>query len=142
MSKYDDAVNKRKAQNAANQASGDTSLTEWAKDGWGFISRGINIVSSKVGEQIEKVAPSDPEARVQQEVVNKVRRDEVANQASAAGAALGAKIGQVGGATVSAATSFFKGALGAVSKEAKARLGDIDEPISSTKSETPESTDK
>ncbi len=106
MSKYDDAVNKRKAQNAANQSSGDASLKEWASDGLGFIKKGINIVSSKVGESIEKVAPSDPEARVQQEVVNKVRRDEVANQAAAAGAALGTKIGQVGGATVSGEGNF------------------------------------
>ena len=135
MSKYDDAVNQRKAQNAANTTN-DTSLTDWAKDGWGFINRGINIVTSKVGEGIEKVAPSDPEERIQREVVDKVKRDEMLAKASHAGKALGNKINSVGGTAVSAGFSFLKGALGAVSPEAKARLDEIDGNNTPSKSDT------
>ena len=141
MSTYDDAVNKRKAQTAANTTS-DTSLTDWARDGWGFINRGINLVTSKVGDQIEKVVPSDPEERLQKEVVDKISRDELINKASHAGKALGNKINSVGGSAVFAATSFLKGALGAVSAEAKARIADIDGEKPSTPSETSQSTDK
>ena len=143
MSKYDDAVNKRKAQNAANTTPGDSSLTDWAKEGWGFINRGIGLVTSKVGDQIEKVAPSDPEERLQKEVTDKISRDEIINKASHAGKALGNKINQVGGSAVFAGVSFLKGALGAVSNEAKARIAEIDGETPSTPSEkTPKSTDE
>ena len=135
MSTYDDAVNKRKAQTAANTTS-DTSLTDWAKDGWGFINRGINLVTSKVGDQIEKVAPSDPEERLQKEVTDKISRDEIIDKASHAGKALGNKINQVGGSAVFAGVSFLKGALGAVSNEAKARLAEIDGETPPSQSET------
>ena len=134
---YQDAINKRKQQAAANTATGDTSLTEWAKEGWGFIKRGINVVSDKVGDQLEKVAPSDPELRVQKEVVDKVNRDELMQKAGHAGRALGNKISSVGGAGLSAGTAFLKGALGAVSSEAKARLDEIDGNTPPSKSDTP-----
>ena len=131
---YQDAINKRKSHTDANSTS-DTSLTDWAKDGWGFINRGINIVSDKVGEQLEKVAPSDPEARVQKEVIDKVKRDEIMQKAGHAGRALGNRISSVGGAGITAATAFFKGALGAVSSEAKARLDEIDGTTPPSKSD-------
>ena len=142
MSKYDDAVNTRKAQNAANSTPGDSSLTDWAKEGLGFINRGIGLVTSKVGDQIEKVVPSDPEVRLQKEVVDKISRDELINKASHAGKALGNKINSVGGSAVFAGVSFLKGALGAVSNEAKARIAEIDGNSPPTPSETTKSTDK
>ena len=133
---YQDAVNKRKQHTASNTAA-DTSLTDWAKEGWGFIKRGINVVSDKVGDQIEKVAPSDPEERIQREVVSKVQRDEIMQKAGHAGKALGTKINSVGGTAVTAGISFLKGALGAVSPEAKARLDEIDGTNPPSKSDTP-----
>ena len=136
---YQDAINKRKEHQTSNSGTGDSSLTDWAKDGWGFIKRGINIVSDKVGEQVEEVVPSDPEARVQKEVVNKVHRDEIMQKAGHAGRAFGHKVSSVGGASISAATAFFKGALGAVSTEAKARLDAIDGNPTPSKSATPPS---
>ena len=135
---YQDAINKRKSQTASNTAA-DTSLTDWAKDGWDFIKRGVNIVSEKTGDVIEKVAPSDPEERIQREVVSKVNRDEMLAKAGHAGKALGNKINSVGGTAVSAGISFLKGALGAVSPEAKARIDAIDGNDTPSESVTPPS---
>lgn len=132
---YQDAINKRNQHKSTNSAS-DTSLSEWAKEGWGFIKRGIDVVSDKVGDQLEKVAPSDPETRIQKEVVDKVNRDELMQKAGHAGRALGNRISSLGGAGISAGTAFLKGALGAVSAEAKARLDEIDGNTSPSKSDT------
>ena len=132
---YQDAINKRSQHNSTNSSS-DASLSEWAKEGWGFIKRGIDVVSDKVGDQIEKVAPSDPETRVQKEVVDKVNRDELMQKAGHAGRALGNRISSLGGAGISAGTAFLKGALGAVSSEAKARLDEIDGVNNPSKSDT------
>tara|TARA_Y100000593_G_C4284606_1_gene324712 strand:- start:885 stop:1322 length:438 start_codon:yes stop_codon:yes gene_type:complete len=134
---YQDAINKRNQQTTSNSST-DASLSEWAKEGWGFIKRGINVVSDKVGDQLEKVAPSDPELRVQKEVVDKVNRDELMQKAGHAGRALGNRISSLGGAGISAGTAFLKGALGAVSNEAKARLDEIDGVNNPSKSD-PES---
>ena len=133
---YQDAINKRNQHNTSNSAT-DASLSEWAKEGWGFIKRGIIVVSDKVGDQIEKVAPSDPEERIQREVVSKVQRDEIMQKAGHAGKALGNKINSVGGTAVTAGISFLKGALGAVSPEAKARIDEIDGVEPPAKSDTP-----
>tara|TARA_B100001250_G_scaffold317931_1_gene280428 strand:- start:889 stop:1323 length:435 start_codon:yes stop_codon:yes gene_type:complete len=133
---YQDAINKRN-QHTNTNTNADTSISEWASEGWGFIKRGINVVSDKVGEQLEKVAPSDPEARVQKEVIDKVQRDEIMQKAGHAGRALGNKISSLGGAGISAGTAFLKGALGAVSNEAKARLDEIDGSGTPSKSDTP-----
>ena len=136
---YQDAINKRNQQTTSNSST-DASLSEWAKEGWGFIKRGINVVSDKVGDQLEKVAPSDPELRVQKEVVDKVNRDELMQKAGHAGRALGNRISSLGGAGISAGTAFLKGALGAVSAEAKARLDEIDGVDNTpSKSDTPPS---
>ncbi len=132
---YQDAINKRNQHNSTNSTS-DTSLSEWAKEGWGFIKRGIDVVSDKVGDQLEKVAPSDPETRIQKEVVDKVNRDELMQKAGHAGRALGNRISSLGGAGISAGTAFLKGALGAVSAEAKARLDEIDGNNTPSKSDT------
>ena len=132
---YQDAINKRNQHNTTSSAT-DASLSEWAKEGWGFIKRGINVVSDKVGDQLEKVAPSDPEVRVQKEVIDKVQRDEIMQKAGHAGRALGNKISSLGGAGISAGTAFLKGALGAVSNEAKARLDEIDGVNNPSKSDT------
>lgn len=132
---YQDAINKRNQHNSTNSAS-DASLSEWAKEGWGFIKRGIDVVSDKVGDQLEKVAPSDPETRIQKEVVDKVNRDELMQKAGHAGRALGNRISSLGGAGISAGTAFLKGALGAVSSEAKARLDEIDGNNTPSKSDT------
>jgi len=137
---YQDAIDKRN-QHTNTNTNTDTSISEWASEGWGFIKRGINVVSSKVGDQIEKVAPSDPEARVQKEVIDKVQRDEIMQKAGHAGRALGNKISSLGGAGISAGTAFLKGALGAVSNEAKARLDEIDGTNTPSKSDTPSDND-
>ena len=93
-------------------------------------------MSDKVGDQLEKVAPSDPETRIQKEVVDKVNRDELMQKAGHAGRALGNRISSLGGAGISAGTAFLKGALGAVSSEAKARLDEIDGNNTPSKSDT------
>ena len=54
---------------------------------------------------------------------------------------LGNKINSVGGTAVSAGVSFLKGALGAVSPEAKARLDEIDGNNSPSKSDNTSDND-
>ena len=125
MSNYQDALNKRKAQQAT-KADGSSSFKEWATEGIGFLKRGMNVALDKVNDKLEEVAPSDPEARVQKEIVNKVVRDELIEKFSTAGRAFGGKIATAGGTAGAAAISFLKGATGAVSNEAKARLEQID----------------
>jgi hypothetical protein len=126
MSDYQDALNKRKAQRAT-KVKGPNSLAGWVKEGKGFLTRGMDVVLDKVNDKLEDFVPSDPEARVQKEVVNKIERDELVEKFSTAGRAFGNKIATVGGTTGSAAWSFIKGATGAVSAEAKARLEQLDD---------------
>jgi len=125
MSDYQDALNKRKAQRST-KVDGPNSFTEWVKEGKGFLTRGMDVVLDKVNDKLKDIAPSDPEARVQKEIVNKVERDELVEKFSTAGRAFGGKIATVGGTTGAAAWSFIKGATGAVSAEAKARLEQLD----------------
>ena len=78
MSEYDNAVNKRRAHKSANVAN--TSILDWAKEGVNLVSHYTGVAKDVVKDQLEKVAPSDPEARIQKEVVSKVNRDELIQQ--------------------------------------------------------------
>jgi len=125
MSEYDNAINKRKAHNAS--ASNNTSILDWAKEGVNLVSHYTGVAKDVVKDQLEKVAPSDPEARIQKEVVSKVNRDELIQQFESAGRAFGSKVATAAGTTGSAAWAFLKSASGQISTEAKARLETLDD---------------
>jgi hypothetical protein len=134
MSSYQDAVNKRAAQKAS-QVEDAGSFTDWVSNGKGFLTRGMNVALDRVNNTLEGIAPSDPEQRIQKEVATKVERDELIEKFSTAGRAFGGKIATIGGTTGVAAWSFLKGATGAVSPEAKARLDKLDtfsDPVASS----------
>lgn len=126
MSNYDDAVQKRAAQKAAKTVTSDTSILDWAKQGVNIVSHYVDSAKTAVKNQVEKVAPSDPEARLQKEIVDKVNRDELIDQFESAGRAFGSKVATAAGTTGSAAWAFLKSATGQVSTEAKARLESLD----------------
>jgi len=126
MSEYDNAVNKRRAHNSAS-ASSNTSILDWAKEGVNLVSHYTGVAKDVVKDQLEKVAPSDPEARIQKEVVSKVNRDELIQQFESAGRAFGSKVATAAGTTGSAAWAFLKSATGQISTEAKTRLESLDQ---------------
>jgi hypothetical protein len=125
MSEYDNAINKRRAHKSASIAN--TSILDWAKEGVNLVSHYTGVAKDVVKDQLEKVAPSDPEARIQKEVVSKVNRDELIQQFESAGRAFGSKVATAAGTTGSAAWAFLKSASGQISTEAKARLETLDD---------------
>ena len=125
MSEYDNAVNKRRAHKSASV--GNTSILDWAKEGVNLVSHYTNVAKDVVKDQLEKVAPSDPEARIQKEIVSKVNRDELIQQFESAGRAFGSKVATAAGTTGSAAWAFLKSATGQISTEAKKRLEMLDD---------------
>ena len=125
MSNYDEAVQKRAAHKAAKTTS-DTSILDWAKQGVDIVSGYVGTAKTAVKRQVEKVAPSDPEARIQKEIVDKVNRDELIDQFESAGRAFGSKVATAAGTTGSAAWAFLKSATGQISAEAKSRLESLD----------------
>jgi len=129
MSNYDEAVRKRAAQKASNTV-GSKSLLDWAKDGVSILGHYRDVASEAVTTKLETIAPSDPEARIQKEVVDKVNRDELIDQFESAGRVFGSKIATVAGTTAGAGWAFLKSAVGQVSKEAKSRLDELDGPDS------------
>ena len=129
MSNYDEAVRKRAAQKASNTVD-SKSLLDWAKDGVSILTHYRTVASEAVTSKLETIAPSDPESRIQKEVVDKINRDELIDQFESAGRVFGSKIATVAGTTAGAGWAFLKSAVGQVSKEAKSRLDELDGPDS------------
>jgi len=136
MSKYEEAVRTRAAKKASNTVD-SKSLLDWAKDGVSILSHYRNVGSEYVTAKLETIAPSDPEARVQKEVVDKINRDELIDQFQSAGRVFGSKVATVAGTTAGAGWAFLKSAIGQVSKEAKARLNDLDGPDTTPSTDEP-----
>ena len=115
---YDDAIRKRKSQKSA-QAGPQRSIMENVADIW-------SGVRNKTSEYADKVAPADPETRVENGVVNKVSSDDLKARAGYIGEHLGSKVHNVVGSTVSGAWSFLKAAAGRSNDAVAGRLAEID----------------
>lgn len=115
---YDDAIKQRQAQNSVNSGP-QRSIMENVADIW-------SNVRDKASEYADNVAPSDPETRVENGVVNKVSSDTLKARAGYIGEHLGAKVHNVAGSAVTGAWSFLKAAAGRSNDAVAGRLAEID----------------
>lgn len=125
--KLNEAVERRREQNAFNEPTAEKSFKEYLREGVGYVGKAKDAVGRATTAVIDTIVPATESERVESAVISKVNRDEAMRKAEYIGEAVGSKVAQTGGFLLKLGYTAVKAATGMTSAKVKQTLREIDD---------------